>query len=46
MSDKMKGKERKPYKTPVVSEYGSVEDLTRGTGGAASDFGQGASRAG
>ncbi len=29
---------RRPYKPPVLTVYGDVEELTLGSGGAASDF--------
>jgi hypothetical protein len=38
--------ERKPYTPPVLTEYGSVEELTRGGHGQAQDFPAGTSRSG
>ena len=38
--------ERKPYSPPAVTEFGTVEDLTRGGGGVAADFPSGSSRSG
>ncbi|MBI2834273.1 MAG: lasso RiPP family leader peptide-containing protein [Acidobacteria bacterium] len=47
MAEKHTGqKEVKPYTAPVLTEYGSVEDLTRGGGGVASDFPNGSSKSG
>lgn len=37
---------RKPYNAPVLTQYGSVEQLTLGTGGSANDLGVGSSRGG
>ena len=43
---KHESEERKPYTPPVLTEYGTVEDLTKGGGGIASDFPGGSSRSG
>jgi hypothetical protein len=36
---KRKPTERKPYSSPVLTEYGKIHDLTQGGGGVADDNG-------